>query len=769
MGHRAILRAVLVSLRVPAENDRGPLYMDQVLAALHHGNPRRLPVTLAFARVGAEVTLCCRFPDELHAIVEGQLYAQYPDAKLTVMPDDTMAPTGDAATWTADLHLKPDIFPIKRYAQFEDALNRQTADPITGILTSLAANTDSTLRPIVEITVRPARRRRIAQVHRCLRQLARPFFRVHHRTARLYIRLACSRWWPCRFAGFLLSRFARSSGDPELRALDTSGSRLHDREEDLQGASEKTGKLLFEAHIKLTASAPDANAQEAKDKLREIAGTFGQFSSHRLASFHMGRLRRKNTRWLHSRAFLLSTEELATLWHPATATVRAPTMTVVDSREAEPPVQLPTPTKYPDLAILGEAAFRSHRELCGILPDDRRRHIAIEGKTGMGKSTLLRHLIGSDIASGRGAGLIDPHGDLCEAVLASVPSRRTNDIVLFDAGDTAFPLAFNILSCPCPEQRHLVASGVVSAFEKLYAHFWGPRTGHFLRNATLALLEVPGTSLLSVLRFLSDRPYRDWVLGKVSDPIVRNVWLQDFAKMAPKLQAEAVSPIQNKVGQFASSPLLRNIIGQARSTIDLRKIMDEGKVLLVNLSKGRIGDDASSLLGSFLVTALQLAGMSRADVPEEERHDFYLYVDEFQNFATSSFETILTEARKYRVSLTLSHQYLAQVDEKTLAAVFGNIGTLITFAVGAQDAEFLAEQLGGNLTPKDLLALPRYQAYARLLIDGTPSRPFSLRTLPPPDQYDRERPHIIRQYSRQRYARPIPRVEQEIQRAFAAV
>ncbi len=763
------MKTVLVSLRVPAENIRGPLYMDQVLAALHHGNPRRLPVTLAFARVAGEVTLCCRFPDSLRAIIEGQLYAQYPDAKLTVLPDGTLDPNADRDTWTAELHLKPDLFPIKRYTQFEDTLNRQTADPITGILTALAGEANSPLQPCVEITIRQARRRRIAQVHRCLRQLARPFFRVHDRIARMYIRLACSRWWPLRLAGFCLTRFARSSGHPELKALDTSGSRLHEREEDLQGASEKAGKLLFEAHVRLSVAAPGSAVQDAKDKLLEIAGTFGQFSSHRLASFHLSRIRRKPARWPHAPAFLLSTEELATLWHPATSTVRAPTMTVVDSREAEPPVQLPTPANYPDLAILGEATFRSQQELCGILPDDRRRHIAIEGKTGMGKSTLLRHLIGSDIAAGRGAGLIDPHGDLCEAVLASVPSHRTNNVVLFDAGDTAFPLAFNILSCPRPEQRHLVASGVVSAFEKLYAHFWGPRTGHFLRNACLALLEVPGTSLLSVLRFLSERQYRDWILGKVSDPIVRNVWLQDFAKMPPKLQAEAVSPIQNKVGQFASSPLLRNIIGQSRSTVNLRKIMDEGKVLLVNLSKGRIGDDASSLLGSFLVTALQLAGMSRADIPEEQRRDFYLYVDEFQNFATSSFDEVLSEARKYRVSLTLSHQYLAQVDEKTLAAVFGNIGTLVTFAVGAQDAEFLAEQLGGNLTPKDLLALPRYQAYVRLLIDGQPSRPFSLRTLPPPVQQDRERPHIIRQYSRQRYARPIPRVEQEIQRAFAAV
>jgi hypothetical protein len=239
--------------------------------------------------------------------------------------------------------------------------------------------------------------------------------------------------------------------------------------------------------------------------------------------------------------------------------------------------------------------------------------------------------------------------------------------------------------------------------------------------------------------------------------------------MAPKFQAEVVAPIQNKIGAFASNPLLRNIIGQARSTVGLRRVMDEGKVLLCNLSKGRTGDDASSLLGSFLVTAIQLAAMSRADVPEEQRRDFFLYVDEFQNLATESFATILSEARKYRVSLTLSHQYLAQVEEQTLAAVFGNVGTLIVFQVGAQDAELLAEQLGGDLTPKDLLTLPRYQAYVRLLIEGHPSRPFSLRTLPPPDQHDLNRPNIIRRTSRHRYSQPAKRVEQEIQKAFAMI
>jgi hypothetical protein len=765
-GHpRVMLRIVFLSLRAPAENVRGPLYMDQALAAFHHGNPRRLPVTLALARVAGEVSLCCGFSAPLRAVIEGQLYAQYPDASLDVIPAHALDPVGDLRT--ADLHLVPDLFPIKRYTQFEDALNRQTADPLTGILTALAGNAKSPLHPRVEITIRPARRKRITQAHRRLRHLARPFFRAHHRLAKLYLHFAGSPWWPLRVAGFFLARLARRSGPPELKSLDTSGSRLHEREEDLQGAAEKTGKLLFEAHIRLSVAAPFANAEDARGKLLEIAGTFGPFSSHRLASFHLGPVRRKPCGRWRTRTFLLSTEELATLWHPATATVRAPTMTTVQSREAEPPVQLPTPAAHPDLAILGEATFRSRREPCGILPDDRRRHVVVEGKTGMGKSTLLQNLIGSDIAAGRGVGLIDPHGDLCEAVLASVPARRTNDVILFDAGDATHPIAFNVLSCPDPALRPLLASGILSSFKKLYREFWGPRMEHILRNALLAVLEETAPSLLSVLKLLSDRRYRDHLVPRLKDPVVRAFWEQEFAKWPVKLQSEAAAPVQNKLGHFVSSPLLRNILGQPRSTLDLRRAMDEGKVLLVNLSKGRIGDDASALLGSFLVTAIQLAAMSRAQLPEDARRDFYLYVDEFQNFATESFATILSEARKYRVSLTIANQYLAQMDEVTRSAVFGNVGTLVAFQVGAEDAEILAAQLGGDLVPRDLLQLPRFQAYVRLLINGHPSRPFSMQTLSPRSVREPHRPEIIRRHSRHRYGRPAAEVEKEIAAALA--
>ncbi len=565
-----------------------------------------------------------------------------------------------------------------------------------------------------------------------------------------------------RVLAWCIGRLGRGHGDRE-QILTTAGTRQHDREEDLQAGADKLGRKLFAAHVRLSVTGRPEDAQVAKAKLREMAGAFGQFAAPRLASFRAAKPRW----WRQEQMFLLSTEEPATVWHLPALTVRAPTMTTVDSREMEPPVRLPTRQDHPDVAILGLSEFRGRRQRFGILPDDRRRHLAMVGKTGMGKTTLLHHLILSDIHAGRAVALLDPHGDLCDALLSAIPASRTNDVILFDASDASHPLSFNLLHCPRPEQRTLVASGVISAFKKLYGEFWGPRMEHILRNALLALLEVPGSTLVSLLRILTDARFREPIVARLSDPVVQAFWQREFASLPQKFQLEAVAPIQNKIGHFVSSPLLRNILGQTRSNLDLRRVMDDGKILLVNLSKGKLGDDVSALLGSFLVTAIQLAAMSRSDVIESDRRDFFLYIDEFQNFATESFATILSEARKYRLALILANQYLGQLDEQTLLALWGNCGSLISFQVGASDAEPLALQFGGDLVSQDLLRLPRYQAYVRLLIEGTPSRPFSMRTLPPARIADHVRTDIIRRMSRQRYARPAAQVEEEIAAALA--
>jgi hypothetical protein len=381
---------------------------------------------------------------------------------------------------------------------------------------------------------------------------------------------------------------------------------------------------------------------------------------------------------------------------------------------------------------------------------------------------LLQNLLAADIEAGHGVACIDPHGDLADSLLELIPRSRTNDVVVFDVGDADHPMAFNVLDCCDPAQRPLVASGVVSAFKKIYGSMWGPRLEHLLRNAVLALLEIPGSSLVQILPLLGDDRFRRSVIAQLKDPAVRRFWEREFAEMPARLRGEAISPVLNKVGHFISSPLLRNILGQSKSTLDLRAIMDEGKILIVNLSKGRVGDDASGLLGALLVTSLQLAAMSRADVPEAQRRDFFAYIDEFSNFTTDAFASIFSEARKYRLALTVACQFLEQLDEATRASLFGNVGTTVAFQSSQRDAEILAEELGGDLLPTDLLTLPKFQAYVRLLVDGRPSTPFSMRTLPPPQKTAAQQSaEITRRTSRHRYTRAVALVERELAAAFA--
>lgn len=756
---------------VPRNNERGPQYMEQALAAIHQAASGVQEVVLGFEQRTDGVELFARCPDRLDDVMRSQLYAQYPNCHLADGPDELRAISTGTDSWQAELVVVRDIFPIKRHPQFEDQLNRTSADPLTAILTALASGRANSLDVQVEIRLRSARHRRRRRAESTLHRLNAGLYRRHPLMARAFIRLRSSPNPLTRLLAALLGKvIPTGNAHSSISSLTTSASRLHDREEDLQAAADKLGRPLFECQIQLTVWAPPRKQVQAEAKLREIAAAFGQFSSPRLAAFDLDRIRRRTDRRItRGRTFLLSTEEVATLWHPPTMTVRAPKLAAVQSREFEPPVTLPTPSRSPGIAVLGMATFRGHTQFCGILPDDRRKPIALLGKTGMGKSTLMLHLALADLRSDRPLALLDPHGDLAEALLQHLPRRCTNKAVLFDAGDRTHPLSFNPLVCRRPEDRPLVASGIVSAFKKLFAATsWGPRLEFIFHHAVLAMTEIPCSTFISVLRLLSDAHYRSAVMPCISDPLVRNFWEHEFARLPQKLQVEAVAPIQNKLGQCVASPILRNIFGQANGTLDLRRVMDES-FLIVNLAKGRIGEDASSLLGALLVTNLQIAAMGRADQPEAERRDFNLYVDEFQNYATDSFATILSEARKYHLSLTVANQYLAQLDEQTLHALFGNIGTLVSFQAGPKDAELLAEQFGGDVTPQDLLGLPKHRALVRLSIDGMPSQPFSLATLPPPaSQPDPQRAEIVRRTSRQRYARPAATVEREIEAALAA-
>lgn len=758
--------AMLLALRVPADNTRGPLFMEQALAGIHAGNHRGLPITFGLTSTNGSLHLYCDVPRDLKPLVEGQLYSQFPDASLAPLAIDP-APEG-SRTWTAEIALDCYVYPIKRHTQFLGAQDGAAVDPISALLAGVRRDSAGGILPVAEITVRPARRKLELHAQRCLDFLARSSIRDRHRLAPYFCRLALARAWPARLLAHLLVQLFPPAHF-ESAKLFVSSTRQHDREDDLQAASDKLGRLLFECRLELRVTAKPSQEARVQALLEEMAAAFGQFSAPRLASFRVARVRSGKRRWRRAPLFLLSNEELATLFHPATQSVRTPALSIVESRELPPPASLPTPNLHPALAVLGRTVFRGASQRFGILPDDRMRHAAILGKTGMGKSTLLYHLIAADMEAGRGVGLIDPHGDLVEALLCCVPRRRTNDLILFDAGDALHPLAFNILDCPHAKERPLVASGIVAAFKRTYSDSWGPRLEHILRNTLLTLLEVPGATLMTGLRLLSDARFRTQLLARVSDPVVHAFWEREFALMPPKFQAEAIAPIQNKLGHFVSSPLLRNIVCQKENKLRLREVLDAGKILLVNLAKGRVGDDASALLGSFLTTHIQIAAMSRADLPEGERRDFFLYVDEFQNFATPSFATILSEARKYRLALTVANQYLAQLDEPAFHALFGNVGTIVAFQVGARDAELLSMQFGGDLTPQDLLRLPRYQAYVRLLIAGMPSFPFSMQTLPPGSpRLSCADPPVVRRTSRHRYTRPAGQVERAIAAALAA-
>lgn len=418
-----------------------------------------------------------------------------------------------------------------------------------------------------------------------------------------------------------------------------------------------------------------------------------------------------------------------------------------------------------NIAVFAQTTYRNEFKKFGIKVDDRRRHMYLIGKTGMGKSTILENMIVDDIRAGHGVAVVDPHGDLAEKIIEFIPSERIQDVVYFNPSDINFPIAFNVVEQVEPHLRHLIASGLIGVFQKLWADSWGPRLEYILRNAILAILDFPGSTLLGVVRMLSDKNYRKRVVANITDPVVKAFWEKEFSGYADKFASEAVSPIQNKVGQFLSSSLMRNIIGQVKSAIDIRDIMDSGKILIMNLSKGRIGEDNSALLGAMMITKIQLSAMSRVDVPENERRDFYLYIDEFQNFSTDSFANILSEARKYRLNLILAHQYIEQLSEKVKPAVFGNVGTMVVFRVGAADAEELVKEFTPTFTEEDIVNLPKYEMYLKLMIDGIASSPFSARGLPPLsfDEKTGNEQKVIN-YSREKYASERAVVEEKIMR-----
>lgn len=380
--------------------------------------------------------------------------------------------------------------------------------------------------------------------------------------------------------------------------------------------------------------------------------------------------------------------------------------------------------------IIGERHGWDSSQPFGLGREDARQHVYVIGKTGVGKTTLLKNLIVQHIARGDGVGLIDPHGDLADDLLNYIPPSRADHLCYFNPGDLEFPIGLNLLANVPKDDRHLVASGIVGAFKSIWRDSWGPRLEYILYNAIAALLDCQNVTLLGVNRLLTDDNYRAWVVRQVKDPFIRDYWATEFGSYDDRFRREAIAPIQNKLGQFLLNPVIRNILGQVRNRVSFPFIMDNQRLFIANLSKGKLGHDKANLLGSLLVTQFQLVAMARASKPEESRRDFYLFIDEFQNFSTDAFTAILAEARKYRLCLTLSHQYVDQLPLPVRQAVFGNVGTLIAFRVGSTDAEVLRQEFGKEFAAEQLVDLDRYEMVVKLMENGVNKTPFRARSLP---------------------------------------
>jgi len=548
----------------------------------------------------------------------------------------------------------------------------------------------------------------------------------------------------------------------------------------MQKTSFQGGKALIRLVV-----ATDNNHLPLTSYRQNLAGTFGSFSLGEgnqfvfkrplfLKDWLLQRIKNRTTYFFERRHQILNAQELATIWHPPGYLLEGlKNIAWGKTLSGEPPENLPiAPVGQPkgahddgeqppaitdykkDVNFFAKTEFKNRDTIFGIKTADRRKHVYIMGKTGAGKSTLVANMAIDDIRKDRGIGIIDPHGDLSETILDYIPKRRINDVVYLEPFDTERPFALNVLEIRNKQQKDLVSSGIVSIFYKLYKDSWGPRLEYILRNVILTLLETSGSTLVDILGLLSNPDYRKRVVYELQDPILKNFWEKEFAKMPDRLKAEAISPIQNKVGQFVTSKMIRNILGKPKSSIDLEQIMNEGKILILNLSQGKLGEDNAALLGAMIITQIQLAAMNRSFVKEHERKDFFLYVDEFQNFATSSFIKILSEARKYRLSLTLANQYIEQLEEDVVHAIFGNVGTLMSFVVGARDAYVLTREFAEIYTENDLVSLGKFEIVMKLCIDNMTSAPFPAKTLPLPSLKNENTEKIIR-LSKEKFGRKV--------------
>ncbi|MFA5792298.1 MAG: type IV secretory system conjugative DNA transfer family protein [Candidatus Gracilibacteria bacterium] len=680
---------VLLEQGTPEEPKKEHLFL-QFLENLHN-TAHHKKISLELFGYGQYTYFFITCEKELLKLVEGLIYSNFPNSEIRPMKDYTSFYDPKAQTLVGtELRLEmPDIYPIKTYEGFDN-------DSLSGLF-SVISKLDRNEQAWVQIVLSPRHEDWQYHVGRRIKlkinNLARKF------RLKNYVRLK----------------------DKKAFFNEETADFVH-----------KSEHHPFEIQIKVGAVAD--TKELAKKNLSALTKAFYQFNKTDRNSFGTKGLsegdsflneykKRKLTN-----SMMVSAHELATLYHFPNSDHVSHIVHIL-AKKHEPPKNLPTDEKGGEVSMFGTTNYHNNFQDFGIKREDRRRHLYAVGKSGTGKSKLLELLIKSDIEAGKGVGVLDPHGDLVDNILRFVPEHRMKDVIYFDPADTEFPIAFNPLEKVDDKFKMQITIGFIDIFKKLFGSNWSNRLEHVLRYTTLALLDSPNTTVLSILKMLSDKNYRQTIIARIEDSVVKNFWVNEFAGWSEKFDAEAITPLLNKVGQLVSTNMIRNIIGQPKNTFDIRDIMDNQKILLMKVSKGLLGQENAALLGSMIITKIYQAAMARADLREEDRKDFYFYVDEFQNFATDTFAEILSEARKYRLCLTIAHQYVGQLNPEVRKTVFGNVGSIIGFRVGAEDATVLAGEYTPIFSVRDIINLGVREFYLKMSIDGELTEAFSGKTL----------------------------------------
>ncbi|MBR2543148.1 type IV secretion system DNA-binding domain-containing protein [Candidatus Saccharibacteria bacterium] len=757
--------SVLLMLEIPRENDKKELAAEQLFASLHGilrdkqelKNSGGVQEHLSFEIVSTagQIRFYVWTPKVLQSFVEGQIYSQYPTVQIYKMDEDYVDErTKYPVVYSTELGLvDTDALPIKTFDNFE-------VDPLAGITGTLAKlSPDKSEELWIQILARPI----ADDWHK--ETTDKWVTRVKAGKKSFFAGTGIDWTWLVEILGAL---FRPPAGGTNSEVKVELSERDKTR---ISKAEEKATKLGYDVKIRLAYLGQ--NPVDAKLNMQAVVGTFKQYNSTNLngfkqvgGSFNASDLDAYKMRAFSDRGFILNISELASVYHLPHTSVETPNIVWASSKTAEPPAKLPVltgeVTNDENISAFGLTNFRGINHQFGLLRRDRSRHVYIIGQTGAGKSGMLELLALSDIFYNQGYCIIDPHGDFAINNLRFIPESRAKDVVYFNPADTAFPVAFNPSEVSDPAKKPNICSEVIGVLKRMFGDSWGPRLEHILRYTLLALLDRPETTLLDISRLLTDKDFRKETLDYCKDVTVLQFWKHEFGQWNEKQVNESIAPVLNKVGAFTANPIIRNIIGQPKSSFDIRKIMDEGKILVVNLSKGLIGEDNAAILGAFLVTKIQLAAMSRSDIPEiADRRPFYLYVDEFQNFATDSFAVILSEARKYGLNLTIANQYVAQMAETVRDAVFGNVGTTISFRVSADDAPILVKQFEPTFGESDIIQLNNRHFVISMIIDGEKVPAFSATTLSiPPSPGDNF--EAIVAHSRDKFARPRLEVEDEI-------